>query len=100
MDVLLGNVFAHTPEGTPYALSVTAAMDGSGSSWRMAAPASRTPSSLLDRGASTGGSTGLGLDIAAAARGAAAGGELRVDTSETLGGARVVLDLPRAEDAR
>ena len=54
---------------------------------------------VLDRGASTGGSTGLGLDIASAAA-RAAGGELRVDTSEALGGARVVLDLPRAEDAR
>ena len=99
VDVLLGNVFAHTPEGAPYALSVRAADGRVCSSWRMAAPASPTAISSstvapAPEGLRASGSTSR----AAAAR--AAGGELRVDTSEALGGARVVLDLPRAEDAR
>jgi signal transduction histidine kinase len=50
----------------------------------------------LDRGASAGGSTGLGLDIAAGAA-RAAGGELRIDRSVRLGGARILLDMPRAD---
>ena len=99
VDVLLGNVFAHTPEGAPYALSVTAADGRVRLVVEDGGPGIADSHLVLDRGASTGGSTGLGLDIAAAAA-RAAGGELRVDTSETLGGARVVLDLPRAEDAR
>ena len=54
---------------------------------------------LLDRGSSAGGSTGLGLDIATATA-RIGGGELRVERSVGLGGTRVVLDLPRAEDSR
>jgi signal transduction histidine kinase len=99
VDVLLGNVFAHTPEGAPYALSVMAVDGRVQLVVEDGGPGIADAHLVLDRGASAGGSTGLGLDIAAAAA-RAAGGELRVDTSETLGGARVVLDLPRAEDAR
>ena len=99
VDVLLGNVFAHTPEGAPYALSVTAADGRVRLVVEDGGPGIADSLLVLDRGASTGGSTGLGLDIASAAA-RAAGGELRVDTSESLGGARVVLDVPRAEDAR
>ncbi len=51
------------------------------------------PQEALDRGATHAGSTGLGLDIARQAA-EAAGGRLEVDRSE-LGGARVVLEMPR-----
>ncbi|MEO7573386.1 MAG: two-component sensor histidine kinase, partial [Acidimicrobiales bacterium] len=48
---------------------------------------------VLDRGSSARGSTGLGLDIAVSAA-RAAGGALRIDASASLGGAKIVLDLP------
>lgn len=95
VDVLLGNVFAHTPDGSRYALSVTArggqvelAVEDAGGGIADAV-------SVLDRGASAGGSTGLGLDIAASTA-RAAGGQVRVEASE-LGGARIVLALPLIE---
>jgi signal transduction histidine kinase len=99
VDVLLGNVFAHTPDGTPYALAVTAADGRVQLVVEDGGPGIADADGLLDRGASAGGSTGLGLDIAASAA-RAAGGELRVETSAALGGARIVLDLPAAEEAR
>ncbi len=95
VDVLLGNVFAHTPEGSPYSLrlvreegrEVLAVEDGG--------PGIADPEAVLERGSSAGGSTGLGLDIAARAA-SAAGGSLRLEQS-ALGGARVVLDVPVEE---
>ena len=62
VDALVGNVFAHTPPGTPFSVSITegpparlvVADQGPG----LADPA------LLERGRSAAGSTGLGLDIA------------------------------------
>ena len=98
VDVLLGNVFAHTPDGTPYALEVRASEDRvelAVEDGGVGIPAG----SPLDRGSSPGGSTGLGLDIAASTA-RAGGGALRFEHSERLGGARVVLDLPRAEEGR
>lgn len=63
LDALLGNIFAHTPPGTPYRIrlvrtsgsnaQLTIADDGPGIG----------DVSLLERGASGGGSTGLGADI-------------------------------------
>lgn len=99
VDVLLGNVFAHTPDGTPYAVGVHAtdgrvelAVDDAG-------PGIDDPEAVLHRGASAGGSTGLGLDIAAnTAR--AGGGRIRVERSGALGGARLVLDLPTIDEPR
>jgi len=96
VDVLLGNVFSHTPEGVPYELTVARAgarvvltIDDGGAGID-------DVEALLRRGVSAGGSTGLGLDIASSSA-RAAGGELRFEPSP-LGGARVVLDLPAAED--
>jgi signal transduction histidine kinase len=96
VDVLIGNVFAHTPDGAPYAIElvrtgsrVVLHVDDGG-------PGIADPEEVLNRGASAAGSTGLGLDIASSAA-RAAGGELLVARSP-LGGARVVLDLPVAED--
>ena len=96
--MLLGNVFAHTPDGTPYGLEV------SGSAERVQLAVEDGGSGIpadasLGRGSSGGGSTGLGLDIAASTA-TAGGGSLRFERSPSLGGARVVLDLPRAEDVR
>jgi signal transduction histidine kinase len=91
VDVLLGNVFTHTPEGTGYAVTVRRVGDreqvvvadgGAG------LPGGRLP----ERGVSGAGSTGLGLDIAASAA-RAAGGELRLEVS-ALGGAGLVIDVP------
>jgi signal transduction histidine kinase len=62
IDAVIGNIFAHTPVGTPYRLAVTehggmavleVADDGPGVANR----------DLLERGRSSGNSTGLGIDI-------------------------------------
>lgn len=94
IDALLGNVFAHTPDGTAYRVSVTAddgnvvlAVDDAG-------PGITRPDEMTARGHAGGPSTGLGLDIARRAA-EAAGGTLTVGASQ-LGGARVELRMPTA----
>ena len=93
LDALLGNVFAHTPDGT--ALSVTL-MDGpaGGATLRVADSgpgfgASHT--GVLRRGESGGGSTGLGMDIARRAA-EVGGGSLHIGAGPD-GGAEVRLEL-------
>lgn len=86
VDVLLGNVFAHTNDGVAYAVTLTSegrlTVEDAGPGF--------DPSGVR-RGQSGGGSTGLGLDIARrTAR--SSGGDLTVGRSH-LGGARVVVDL-------
>src|SRR5215469_9579328 len=64
LDILLENVFAHTPEGT--ALSVRTSARAGGGAWLVVSdngPGFSHPD-LSRRGESSGGSTGLGLDIA------------------------------------
>lgn len=98
VDVLLGNVFAHTPEGTAYQVSVTASDGRVRLAIEDAGAGIADPHSLFDRGSSAAGSTGLGLDIArSTAR--SGGGDVRVEGSP-LGGTRVVFDLPLADDSR
>lgn len=63
LDALLGNVFAHTPDGTPFAVTLTATPDG-GAELVVADAGPGLPPEADRRGASGGGSTGLGLDIA------------------------------------
>ncbi len=94
LDVLLGNVFAHTPDGVAYEVAVrrvgsrvVLTLDDGG-------PGMDGVRAAVARGESAGGSTGLGLDIAASAA-RSAGGELRIERSPQ-GGSRVVLDLPLA----
>ena len=94
IDVVIGNVFSHTPRGTDLSLLVRSdgfefvvAVEDAGSGF----PVGVDP---LRRGASGGGSTGLGLDIArrAAER---VGGSILLGNSP-LGGARVELRFPPA----
>ncbi len=92
IDVIIGNVFAHTPRGT--ALSLTVTSDGAGFQLEVADEGAGfdADSDPLRRGESGGGSTGLGLDIARriAER---VGGTLRIGSS-AAGGASVVVALP------
>lgn len=96
LDALLGNVFAHTPDGTRFAVRVhdgpqpfhTIEVDDAGAGLPQGA--------VLDRGHSQAGSTGLGLDIARRTA-EASGGELVVGRS-TLGGTAIMLHLGRPTD--
>ena len=94
LDALVGNVFAHTDEGTAYALRLDVADGRARLAVEDAGPGIDDPG-VLDRGATRAGSgsTGLGLDIARQAA-EAAGGTLTIDRSPALGGARVVLAVP------
>ncbi len=87
VDALLGNVFEHTPQGTPFRVTVSPTelvVEDGGRGIADAASAMR-------RGVSSEGSTGLGLDIVARiAR--TVGGRVHIDRSE-LGGARVTMAL-------
>lgn len=91
VDVLLDNVFAHTPDGTAFALELVA-RPGGGATLSVDDAGPGLPGrSAVRRGASGEGSTGLGLDIARRAA-AFSGGELILETGP-LGGARVTLEL-------
>jgi signal transduction histidine kinase len=95
VDALLGNVFAHTPAGTAFSVSLEPRADGAaltvadaGPGWRLTHPE--------QRGRSSAGSTGLGLDIATRTA-AASGGRLDRRDSQA-GGAVVVVTLGRPGD--
>ncbi|GAA4576775.1 sensor histidine kinase [Planotetraspora kaengkrachanensis] len=94
VDALLGNVFAHTPEGTPFAVRLTPSPVGArlvvadSGPGLPAAPGSGDP---LERGRSGAGSTGLGLDIARRTA-ETSGGSLLLETTPG-GGATVILEL-------
>jgi signal transduction histidine kinase len=90
LDALLGNVFAHTPDGTPLAVTLTARNPGATVVIKDEGPG--IPAALVERGTSGGGSTGLGLDIARrTAR--ASGGELTLSHTTEPGGTTVTLHL-------
>ncbi|MET8834302.1 HAMP domain-containing sensor histidine kinase [Micromonospora sp. NPDC004540] len=89
VDALLGNVFAHTPDGTPF--TVRLAPDAGQVALSVADAGPGLPPGSVRRGASRAGSTGLGLDIAdRAAR--AGGGRLELGGGPD-GGAAVTLRL-------
>ncbi|MER6944866.1 HAMP domain-containing sensor histidine kinase [Nonomuraea sp. NPDC000554] len=92
VDALLGNVFAHTPEGA--SLSVRLAPHSSGAVLTVSDSGPGFDPSLLERGSSGGGSTGLGLDIARRTA-ESSGGHLSVRSSPS-GGASVEVVLTRA----
>ena len=92
LDALLGNVFTHTPDGTPFRVAVE---EGSGGRALLVVEDEGPGISgdeLVERGRSGAGSTGLGLDIARRTA-EAVGGRLRV-CSRPGGGARVELEFP------
>ncbi|GGK82725.1 two-component sensor histidine kinase [Sphaerisporangium melleum] len=100
VDALLGNVFAHTPEGA--AFSVRLAPEPGGALLVVAdhGPGFRPLGGSghpLERGRSGAGSTGLGLDIARRTA-EASGGSLTLDAAPG-GGARVVLRLGAPADS-
>jgi signal transduction histidine kinase len=92
LDSLLGNVFRHTPEGTEFVVTLYAGAGRVGILVADAGPGIADTDAALRRGASGGGSTGLGLDIARRMA-EAAGGDVRIDRS-TLGGAQIQIWLP------
>jgi len=94
MDVLLENVFSHTPEGA--ALAVRLSRRAAGGAWLVVADDGPGfgDTDLIERGSSTGGSTGLGLDIVRRiAEGS--GGTQTIGRSAT-GGGSVTLGLGAA----
>ena len=92
LDALLGNVFTHTPDGTPFSVMVRA-VEGGGASLVVEDAGPGLPGTgALERGRSGGGSTGLGLDIARRTA-EAAGGRL-VAGAAPGGGARIELTFP------
>lgn len=93
VDVLVDNVFAHTPEGTGFALVVRTVPDGVEVSVEDDGPG-LPATSVVVRGQSGTGSTGLGLDVARRTA-EDAGGRLELGRS-VAGGARVALVLPAA----
>ncbi|MHB1615032.1 MAG: sensor histidine kinase [Actinomycetes bacterium] len=89
VDALLGNVFAHTEEGVGYRVALRALPEG-GALLEIADSGAGLPGlDVTSRGVSTGGSTGLGLDIARRTA-VASGGWLRTTTD---GGAVVQVRL-------
>jgi signal transduction histidine kinase len=89
LDALLGNVFAHTPEGTGFRVAVRP-RDGGGAEVDVADSGPGLPESAVERGHSGGGSTGLGLDIARRTA-ESSGGRLWLASSPS--GATITLEL-------
>lgn len=91
-DALLGNVLAHTPEGTAFRVSLSD--EGTQAVLVVGDAGPGFPGDFVsERGTSAVGSTGLGLDIARQAA-EAAGGSMELRSDEILGGASVVLRFP------
>ncbi len=89
LDALLGNVFTHTPEGTPYAVAVE--IDDNTARVHVDDAGPGIPQAAAARGVSGAGSTGLGLDIVHRIV-SVAGGSTSISRSP-LGGARITLRL-------
>ncbi|WP_328538629.1 HAMP domain-containing sensor histidine kinase [Streptomyces sp. NBC_00344] len=89
LDALLGNVFRHTPEGTPFAVDVHNADDAVIVLVSDAGGGIADPAAALARGNSgeRAGSTGLGLDIVRRVA-ESTGGDVRIGRS-VLGGTEV-----------
>jgi signal transduction histidine kinase len=91
LDSLLGNVFAHTPEGTAFRVEVRSLSDG-GISLAVEDAGPGFSLDFVERGVSGDGGTGLGLDIAKRTA-EAHGGVFRISRS-AAGGARIALEFP------
>jgi signal transduction histidine kinase len=95
VDALIGNVFAHTPDGTAFHIGLSASGIGTLLVVGDAGPGLGDPD-RLQRGVSGAGSTGLGLDIARRVA-TASGGSLSFGRSP-LGGAEVRVELGSSGD--
>jgi signal transduction histidine kinase len=89
VDALLGNVFAHTPDGTAFGVTVRPRTAG-GAEVTVSDGGPGLDVGAVERGRSGGGSTGLGLDIARRTA-EASGGALRLGRSAD--GTSVTLEL-------
>ena len=89
MDILLENVFAHTPDGA--GLAIRLSRRAGGGAWLVVADDGPgfPDADLTERGRSSVGSTGLGLDIARRIA-KASGGALTVGRSASGGGSVTV----------
>ncbi len=92
IDALVGNVFAHTDDGVDFTVAV-AVVDGGHVMIIVDDQGPGFGEEMAERGLSSGGSTGLGLDIATRTA-ESAGGSLKIGTSGS-GGGRVTVTLPR-----
>ncbi|HEY7591585.1 MAG TPA: HAMP domain-containing sensor histidine kinase [Actinophytocola sp.] len=91
VDALLGNVFAHTPNGTPFAVRLTGRPGGATLVVADSGPGLPGPATgALRRGVSGSGSSGLGLDIVRRAA-EHTGGEVRLEPGSP--GLTVVVEL-------
>ncbi|MFZ3468268.1 ATP-binding protein [Streptomyces sp. 4.24] len=88
VDALIGNVFRHTPPGTPFGVRVTRTAQAVELVVEDAGPGIPEPDRALSRGSSSG-SSGLGLDIARRA-GAVTGGSVRIARGPR-GGAQITV---------
>ncbi|MFB7462257.1 ATP-binding protein [Streptomyces sp. NPDC056224] len=88
VDALIGNVFRHTPPGTPFAVRVLRTAQAVELVVEDAGPGIPEPDRALSRGSSTG-SSGLGLDIARRAA-SVTGGSMDIARGP-LGGAHITV---------
>jgi signal transduction histidine kinase len=100
LDALLGNVFAHTPEGSRFTVMLRTRAGGGARVCVADSGPGFGDGDPVRRGTSGGGSTGLGLDIARQTA-EASGGSLTVRTGQG-GGGQVIIELgpPQAAAAR
>jgi signal transduction histidine kinase len=91
IDALIGNVFAHTEEGIDFTVAV-ATIDEESVMLIVDDHGPGFAAEMAERGLSSGGSTGLGLDIAA--RTASSGGGALIIGTSGSGGGRVTVTLP------
>lgn len=94
VDVLLDNVFSHTPDDAAVRITLTASDDEVALVVEDAGPGLPAGLDVTGRGESGAGSTGLGLSIAARTA-ADSGGTLTTGSSD-MGGARVAVQLRTA----
>jgi signal transduction histidine kinase len=91
VDTLLENVFAHTPEGVGFLVRLTRRPGGGACMVIADDGPGFTDASIAQRGISSGGSTGLGLDIVR--RTAEASGGMLTLARSPAGGAAVIVEL-------
>lgn len=97
IDALIENVLAHTPDGTSFLVHVEVGTDSVLLSIEDAG-AGFDDGSVVDRGMSSGDSTGLGLDIVRRTV-EGAGGTLAIGESLTHSGAGIVIQIPLVPDS-